>query len=86
MPFEALDVLEVPPLPSLQLEQPTLDRDQLVSSTFLTSASSLLRSPNCIKPLSHDLKPGTDPVLDAFANRNLTTSSTLHPQTTMLFR
>ncbi|SPO24189.1 uncharacterized protein UTRI_03457 [Ustilago trichophora] len=72
MPFESLDVLEVPPLPSLNLE-PSRLQDQLVSSTFLSSPSSALPAPYRIGPLLQDPQTGSDPVLDSFTKRRTAT-------------
>ncbi|SPO24002.1 uncharacterized protein UTRI_03457_B [Ustilago trichophora] len=68
MPFEALDVLEVPPLPSLNLE-PSRLQDQLVSSTFLSSSSNALPASYRIEPLLQVPQSGSDPVLDSFTKR-----------------
>ncbi|EST09197.2 Gamma-tubulin complex component protein [Kalmanozyma brasiliensis GHG001] len=80
MSFQSLEVLEVPPLPSLELEQSILDHDQLVSSTFLSSAGSSLSSSYRIAPLAQHVEPGVDPVLGAFSKR--ATSYELDPHHT----
>ncbi|GAC95903.1 hypothetical protein PHSY_003481 [Pseudozyma hubeiensis SY62] len=71
MPFEPLDLLEIPPLPSLDLEQSAHVRDQLVASTFLSSASTTLSGTFRIQPLLSESEPGIDPVLEAFSKRSI---------------
>ncbi len=67
MAFEPLEVLEVPPLPDLNLEL-SGSRDQLVSSTFLSSP--LVSSAYHVEPLSQDAPAGVDPVLESFTKRS----------------
>lgn len=75
--FEPLQVLEVPPLPSLDLE-PTRLQDQLVSSTFLSPSTFPAHTTTPangeytyrIEPLLlQDAPPNLDPVLDSFTKR-----------------
>ncbi|CDR99418.1 uncharacterized protein SPSC_04935 [Sporisorium scitamineum] len=73
MSFEPLEVLEVPALPSLNLEQSTLPRHQLVSSTFLSpSSTSALSGTYRIDPFVEDVQPAIDPVLKSFSKRATT--------------
>ena len=69
MTFEPLDVLRVSPLPSLDLEQSALVRDQLVSSTLLSPVSQTQADTYRIEPLVEQPQPGFDPVLVAFSKR-----------------
>ncbi|TKY88536.1 hypothetical protein EX895_002524 [Sporisorium graminicola] len=68
MSFEALDVLEVPALPSLNLER----NHQLVSSTFLSASNSALPGPHRINHIVEDVQRGIDPVLESFSKRATT--------------
>ncbi|SJX65030.1 uncharacterized protein SRS1_15856 [Sporisorium reilianum f. sp. reilianum] len=72
MSFEPLDVLEVPALASLDLEQSRLLGHQLVSSTFLSSQSSALNGAYRIDSIVKDVQPGIDPVLESFSKRAAT--------------
>lgn len=68
MSFEPLDLLQVPPLAPLNFEPVEL-RDQLVSSTFLSSASTTPSSIFRVEALREDSQSGVDPVLEKFAKR-----------------
>lgn len=68
MPFASLERLEVPPLPSFGLESPSY-RDQLVSSTILSSAKTAEPRRYGIEPLLQEPQDGHDPVLYSFAKR-----------------
>lgn len=71
MSFERLAVLHVPPLAPLNLDSTKL-RDQLVSSTFLSSSPIASFSTLRVEPLQLDRRPGLDPVLDSFTRRDIT--------------
>ncbi|SNX86450.1 uncharacterized protein MEPE_05159 [Melanopsichium pennsylvanicum] len=71
MSFEPLDILEVPPLSSVNLDAPNL-HVQLVSSTLLSTARSDSPELYRIDPITIQPQPGIDPVLDSFTKRSIT--------------